>query len=171
MGLMDGRRAFVMGVANDHSIAWGIAKALASEGCELAFSYQGEAFGKRVRPLAESLGATTLLDVNVTDDASLDAAFETLEAGGPLDASVVLREAGDEALQLEIAAPASLDRPGPSAQRRQIVTPVLQAIEELGPKPRQHGGVRAREFSQDLAHERGGLLHVGLYGLGEVVAE
>jgi enoyl-[acyl-carrier protein] reductase I len=83
---MTGKRGLVMGVANDHSIAWGIAQALAGAGAELAFTYQGAAFGKRVRPLAESLGARTVLDVDVTDDASLDAAFARLtEAWGGLD--------------------------------------------------------------------------------------
>ena len=61
--MMKGKRGLVMGVANDHSIAWGCAKALAAEGAELAFSYQGEAFGRRVTPLAESVGASLLLDV------------------------------------------------------------------------------------------------------------
>ena len=78
MGLMEGKRGLVMGVANDRSIAWGIAKALADEGAELAFSYQGEAFGKRVEPLAASVGSDLMLDVDVTDDASLDAAFGAL---------------------------------------------------------------------------------------------
>ncbi|MEM7641253.1 MAG: enoyl-ACP reductase [Pseudomonadota bacterium] len=82
---MTGKRGLVMGVANDHSIAWGIAKALHGAGADLAFTHQGAAFGKRVKPLAESLGATTLLDVDVTDDASLDAAFAELEKGGNLD--------------------------------------------------------------------------------------
>ncbi|MEM8850344.1 MAG: enoyl-ACP reductase [Pseudomonadota bacterium] len=82
---MTGKRGLVMGVANDHSIAWGIAKALHGAGAQLAFTHQGAAFGKRVKPLAESLGATTLLDVDVTDDASLDAAFAELEKGGKLD--------------------------------------------------------------------------------------
>jgi enoyl-[acyl-carrier protein] reductase I len=77
-GLMTGKRGLVMGVANDRSIAWGIASALASEGAELAFSYQGEAFGKRVEPLAKSLGSDLLVDVDVTDDASLDACFAAL---------------------------------------------------------------------------------------------
>lgn len=76
--LMKGKRGLIMGVANDRSIAWGIAKALADEGAELAFSYQGEAFGKRVEPLAASVGSDFLLDVDVTDDASLDAAFAAL---------------------------------------------------------------------------------------------
>ncbi|HHB81535.1 MAG TPA: SDR family oxidoreductase [Aliiroseovarius sp.] len=76
--LMKGKRGLVMGVANDHSIAWGIASALAAEGAELAFSYQGEAFGKRVQPLAESVGSDLLLDMDVTDDASLDAGFAEL---------------------------------------------------------------------------------------------
>jgi enoyl-[acyl-carrier protein] reductase I len=76
--LMQGKRGLVMGVANDRSIAWGIAKALRAEGAELAFSYQGEAFGKRVEPLAASLGSDILVDMDVTDDASLDAGFEAL---------------------------------------------------------------------------------------------
>ncbi|WP_339109230.1 SDR family oxidoreductase [Thioclava sp. GXIMD4216] len=84
--LMKGKRGLVMGVANDRSIAWGIAKALAEEGAELAFSYQGEAFGKRVQPLAESLGSSFLVDVDVTDDASMDAAFARLkDEWGSLD--------------------------------------------------------------------------------------
>jgi len=76
--LMKGKRGLVMGVANERSIAWGIASALAREGAELAFSYQGEAFGKRVQPLAASVGSDVLVDVDVTDDASMDACFATL---------------------------------------------------------------------------------------------
>ncbi|WP_322866325.1 enoyl-ACP reductase [Aquicoccus sp. G2-2] len=79
-GRMQGKRGLIMGVANAHSIAWGIAQAMAEAGAELAFTYQGEAFGKRVRPLAESLGSDFMVDVDVTDDASLDAAFEALGA-------------------------------------------------------------------------------------------
>ena len=78
-GLLQGKRALVMGVANDRSIAWGIAKALADQGAELAFTYQGDAFGKRVEPLAASVGSDLLVDVDVTDDASLEAAFATLQ--------------------------------------------------------------------------------------------
>nr|WP_111992625.1 enoyl-ACP reductase [Erythrobacter sp. KY5] len=78
MGVLDGKRGLVMGVANDRSIAWGIAKACADAGAELAFTYQGEAFGKRLAPLALSVGSDTMLDVDVTDDASLDAAFGAL---------------------------------------------------------------------------------------------
>ena len=77
--LLKGKRGLIMGVANDRSIAWGIAKALADQGAELAFSYQGEAFGKRVEPLAQSLGSDFLLDVDVVDDDSLDAAFAQLQ--------------------------------------------------------------------------------------------
>ncbi|MBZ0130741.1 MAG: enoyl-ACP reductase [Rhodobacteraceae bacterium] len=77
--LMKGKRGLIMGVANDKSIAWGIARAMAAEGAELAFTYQGEAFGKRLAPLAESIGSTILVDADVTDDASLDLAFSTLE--------------------------------------------------------------------------------------------
>jgi enoyl-[acyl-carrier protein] reductase I len=85
-GWMAGKRGLVMGVANERSIAWGIAKAMAQEGAELAFSYQGEAFGKRVEPLAASVGSSFLLDVDVTDDASLDAAFAVLaEKWGKMD--------------------------------------------------------------------------------------
>ncbi|MFU1477240.1 enoyl-ACP reductase [Roseovarius sp. C7] len=79
MGAMKGQRGLIMGVANDRSIAWGIAKAMHEAGAELAFSYQGEAFGKRLEPLAASVGSDILLDVDVTDDASLEAAFETLQ--------------------------------------------------------------------------------------------
>ena len=82
---MKGKRGLIMGVANDRSIAWGIARALAGAGAELAFTYQGEAFGKRVAPLAESLGSDLLVDVDVTDDASLDAAFARLADWGRLD--------------------------------------------------------------------------------------
>lgn len=73
--LMKGKRGLVMGVANERSIAWGIASALHAEGAELAFSYQGEAFGKRVQPLAASVGSDFLIDVDVTNEESLDACF------------------------------------------------------------------------------------------------
>ncbi|HLF21511.1 MAG TPA: SDR family oxidoreductase, partial [Aestuariivirga sp.] len=76
--LMAGRRGLVMGVANDHSIAWGIARALAGNGAELAFTYQGEAFGKRVRPLAASVGSHLVLPCDVEDPATVDAVFTTL---------------------------------------------------------------------------------------------
>jgi len=77
--LMKGKRGLIMGVANDKSIAWGIAKAMAAEGAELAFTYQGEAFGKRLEPLAASIGSTILVDADVTNDESLDLAFSTLQ--------------------------------------------------------------------------------------------
>jgi len=84
--LMKGKRGLIMGVANDRSIAWGIAKAMADEGAELAFSYQGEAFGKRVEPLAASVKSDTLIDVDVTNDASMEGAFAALkEKWGTLD--------------------------------------------------------------------------------------
>ena len=75
---LDGKRGLVMGVANERSIAWGIAKACADAGASLAFSYQGEAFGKRVAPLAASVGSDILIDLDVTDDASMDAGFAAL---------------------------------------------------------------------------------------------
>jgi enoyl-[acyl-carrier protein] reductase I len=78
MNSMQGKRGLIMGVANDRSIAWGIAREMHAAGAELAFSYQGENFAKRVAPLAESVGSDILLDVDVTDDASLDAAFQKL---------------------------------------------------------------------------------------------
>jgi enoyl-[acyl-carrier protein] reductase I len=77
--LLKGKRGLIMGVANERSIAWGIAHAMANEGAELAFTYQGEGFGKRLRPLAESIGSTILVDADVQDDASLDRAFSQLE--------------------------------------------------------------------------------------------
>ena len=77
--LMAGKRGLVMGVANDRSIAWGIAQACAAQGAELAFTFQGEALEKRVRPLAAELGVKHVLAADVTDPASLDAVFATLE--------------------------------------------------------------------------------------------
>ena len=77
--LMAGKRGLVMGVANDRSIAWGIAKACAAQGAELAFTFQGEALEKRVRPLAAELGVKHVLAADVTDPASLDAVFATLQ--------------------------------------------------------------------------------------------
>ena len=74
--LMTGKRGLVMGVANDRSIAWGIAKAVAEHGAELAFTYQGEALAKRVRPLAESVGSSHLFECDVGDDASMDSVFQ-----------------------------------------------------------------------------------------------
>ncbi len=85
-GLMHGKRGLVMGVANDHSIAWGIAKTLAAHGAELAFTYQGDAFGKRVRPLAESVGSKLLLPCDVEDTGSVDQVFAKLaETWGKID--------------------------------------------------------------------------------------
>ena len=78
--LMAGKRGLIMGLANDKSIAWGIAKALADAGAEMAFSYMGEAFKKRVAPLAEQLNVDTLIDCDVSDPASVDAAFAEIEA-------------------------------------------------------------------------------------------
>ncbi len=79
-GLMQGKRGLIMGVANDHSIAWGIARALAAQGAELAFTYQGDALGKRVAPLAKSLGSDLVVPCDVEDLASVDAAFAALDA-------------------------------------------------------------------------------------------
>jgi enoyl-[acyl-carrier protein] reductase I len=77
--LMKGKKGLIMGVANSNSIAWGIASQLAAQGAELAFTYMGEGLERRVRPLAESVGAKLLLQADVTDDASMDAAFAELE--------------------------------------------------------------------------------------------
>jgi len=82
-GLMDGKRGLIMGLANDKSLAWGIAKALREQGAELAFSYQGEALEKRVRPLADQLGSDFLIECDVSDMAALDVTFETLAARWP----------------------------------------------------------------------------------------
>jgi enoyl-[acyl-carrier protein] reductase I len=84
--LMKGKRGLIMGVANDHSIAWGIARVLAAEGAESAFTYQGEALGKRVRPLAQSIGVELVLPCDVENLDSVDRVFETLrEKWGQLD--------------------------------------------------------------------------------------
>ncbi len=77
-GLMKGRRGLVMGVANDHSIAWGIAKALHEQGAELAFTYQGEAFGRRVRPLAETVGSKLVLPCDVENSSTVDEALAAI---------------------------------------------------------------------------------------------
>ncbi len=82
-GLMQGKRGLIMGLANERSLAWGITRALAEQGAELAFAYQGEALEKRVRPLAESVGSDFLIDCDVSDMAALDTAFETLAARWP----------------------------------------------------------------------------------------
>jgi enoyl-[acyl-carrier protein] reductase I len=85
-GLMDGKRGLIMGVANDHSIAWGIAKTLAAHGATLAFTFQGEALGKRVKPLATSVGADIVLPCDVEDEASVDGVFAELgRTWGTLD--------------------------------------------------------------------------------------
>jgi enoyl-[acyl-carrier protein] reductase I len=77
--LMQGKRGLIMGVANDHSIAWGVAKALSRHGAGLAFTYQGEALGKRVKPLAESVGSSFVMPCDVEDIASVDAVFAAIE--------------------------------------------------------------------------------------------
>ena len=83
---MNGKRGLIMGVANERSIAWGIARAMSQAGAELAFSYQGEAFGKRLEPLAKSVGSDIMIDVDVTNAASMDTAFDTLkDKWGSLD--------------------------------------------------------------------------------------
>ncbi len=79
-GLMVGKRGVIMGVANDHSIAWGIAKKLAAHGAELAFTYQGEAFEKRVLPLAESIGSDLLVPCDVEEEGSIEAALKDVTA-------------------------------------------------------------------------------------------
>src|SRR5215475_8143402 len=84
--LMKGKRGLIMGIANDHSIAWGIAKTLAAQGAQLAFTYQGEALGKRVRPLAEELKVELVLPCDVENLDSVDSVFATLrEKWGGLD--------------------------------------------------------------------------------------
>ena len=85
-GLMAGKRGLIMGLANDKSLAWGISQQLHAQGAELAFSYQGEALAKRVKPLAEQLGSDFLIDCDVSDMAKLDEAFAEIEARwGKLD--------------------------------------------------------------------------------------
>ena len=84
--LMQGKRGLIMGIANDRSLAWGIAKAVHAQGAQVAVTYQGDALLKRVRPLAEQLGSELVLPADVTDTASLDAMFDRLAAAwGRLD--------------------------------------------------------------------------------------
>ena len=78
-GLMHGRRGLIMGVANSHSIAWGIAQALSAHGAELCFTYQGDALGKRVAPLAKQTGSDFILPCDVEDTASVDAVFSAMK--------------------------------------------------------------------------------------------
>ncbi|MEM9311277.1 MAG: SDR family oxidoreductase, partial [Pseudomonadota bacterium] len=78
-GLMEGKRGLIMGLANDKSLAWGVAKRLAEQGAELAFSYQGDALAKRVKPLAEKLGSDFTFECDVSDMDALDQAFVTLK--------------------------------------------------------------------------------------------
>lgn len=85
-GLMQGKRGLIMGLANDKSIAWGIAKTLADQGAEMAFSYQGEALKKRVEPLIASIGMSEMLECDVSDEASMDALFVHLsQVWGKID--------------------------------------------------------------------------------------
>ncbi|CAA9534847.1 MAG: Enoyl-[acyl-carrier-protein] reductase [NADH], partial [uncultured Sphingomonadaceae bacterium] len=81
--IMAGKRGLIMGLANDRSLAWGISKALHAQGAELAFSYQGEALAKRVRPLAAEVGSDFLIDCDVSDEAAMDAAFAALAERWP----------------------------------------------------------------------------------------
>ncbi len=84
--LMQGKRGVIMGVANERSLAWGIASACATQGAELAFTYQGEALGKRVRPLADSVSSSLVIPCDVSDEASVDAAFAAItKAWGSID--------------------------------------------------------------------------------------
>jgi enoyl-[acyl-carrier protein] reductase I len=99
--LMKGKRGLVMGVANDHSIAWGIAQKLSEAGAELAFTYQGEALERRVRPLIESIGMNTMISADVTNDAEMDAAFGQVKSmWGKIDFLVhAIAFAGKDELQ------------------------------------------------------------------------
>jgi enoyl-[acyl-carrier protein] reductase I len=99
--LMKGKRGLVMGVANERSIAWGIAQQLAAQGADIAFTYAGEALEKRVRPLVESIGLNTMISADVTNDAEMDAAFAQLKAKfGTIDFLVhAIAFAGKEELQ------------------------------------------------------------------------
>src|SRR6478672_10089210 len=86
-GLLRGRRGLVMGVANDHSIAWGIARMLAAQGAELAFTYQGDAFGRRVAPLAASIGSKLVLSCDVEEPATVEQVFAALQDAGAASTS------------------------------------------------------------------------------------
>jgi enoyl-[acyl-carrier-protein] reductase (NADH) len=113
--LMAGRRGLIMGVANEKSIAWAIAQACAAEGAELAFTYQGEALGRRVQPLAASVGSDIVLPCDVTDEPSLDAVFETLAGPGAGSTSCSTRSASPT--RTSCAAAMSTRAPGTSPRR------------------------------------------------------
>ena len=84
--LLSGKRGLIMGVANERSIAWGIAREMNKNGAELAFTYQGEGFGKRLKPLAESIGSNLMVEADVQNEASLENAFSKINAKwGKLD--------------------------------------------------------------------------------------
>ncbi|MFV0431445.1 MAG: enoyl-ACP reductase [Alphaproteobacteria bacterium] len=86
MGIMQGKKGLIMGVANERSLAWGIAKAIADQGAEIAFSYQGEALKKRVEPLGASVGSNTFVEMDVADESQLDKGFAEVEkAFGKID--------------------------------------------------------------------------------------
>ena len=100
-GLMQGKKGLIMGVANDHSIAWGIAQACAAQGAQLALTYQGDAFRKRVEPLAEEIGVKTMVDCDVSDMANLDRSRHVLlvfsQEGQDLATAQVERAVANEA--------------------------------------------------------------------------
>ena len=98
-GLMDGKRGLIMGLANDKSLAWGIAQKLREHGAQMAFSYQGEALAKQVIPLAEELGSDFTFDCDVSDMAALDAAFDLDEE---FDVAAHLRRWLDQGIVLKI---------------------------------------------------------------------
>ena len=122
--LMQGKRGLIMGVANDHSIAWGIARTLAAHGATLAFTYQGEALGRRVKPLAQSIGASLLLPCDVEQIASADAVY-CMTASQRLAAIELCPDARAKIHRLEPDA----DIPDPSGAPLDVFVEVANRIE------------------------------------------
>ena len=130
--LMAGKKGLITGVANDRSIAWGIANILSQHGAEMAFTYQGEAFGKRVRPLAESVGSTIVLPCDVEDESSMDAVFDALKKDwGGLDfvvhAIAFSDKEGSTMVEPTLSASAAPTRPWRSSEKKAEQCRVPQA--------------------------------------------
>ena len=139
-GLMQGKRGLIMGLANDKSIAWGIAQAVAAQGAELAFSYQGEALKKRVEPLAESLGQPHLYECDVASDESIDPLFTALKAEwGQLDFlvhAIVFSDSAEKARSLledvltPVAPDSAAERLGSVERLSELVSPLVDRCDD-----------------------------------------
>ena len=163
--LMQGKKGLVMGVANDRSIAWGIASALSAQGAELAFTYQGDALGKRVKPLAASVDSDMVIPCDVTDNASMDALFaEISERWGKLDILV-----GNAAI-LGSLTPMGHIKPTDWDQIMAVnVTANWRLIRSLDPLLRASDAGRAMFVTSGVA--KGGFAYWGGYAISKAALE